>query len=335
LRRPHEQDWSTVPDQLNVIVFSGGLGLGAYHAGVYQAFPLQLHWCCGASVGAITAALIAGNRPEDRIGALRAYWDQEDDEPPPRAADPARHAFAWMSALGTRLLGSAGHFHPRLTVHPLRFRSIYDLAPTRERLERLVDFGRLNDGELRLTIAATDLKTGDAVLFDSRRDRIGTDHILASCGFLPEFAPRQIDARCLGDGGLSINAPFDPVLMEPTALRLYVVDLYARDGALPGSFEAASERKNDLMMGNQTYQRLGVAVEARRLRWRLDRQQAPDDAIYLLSYRPGAEEAGPEKSFDFSRPAIAQRWRAGLLDMQQADRAFRESNGIRLVRRDV
>jgi NTE family protein len=324
-----------LPDKLNVLVFSGGLGLGAYHAGAYQAFPLPLHWCCGSSVGAITAALIAGNPPEKRVGALRAYWERGHAALDGRGADPLRHAFAWISALGTRLIGSEGHFHPRLTFDPLRFRSFYDLAPTRERLTKLIDFDRLNGGEVRLTIAATDLETGDAVLFDSPHDRVTLDHILASCGFLPEFEPLQIDGRWLGDGGLSINAPFDPVLAEPMPLHLYVVDLFPRDGKAPASLEAASERKSDLMMANQTYQRLGLALAARRLRWQLERQEGPDDAIHLLSYRPGAEEAGPEKTFDFSTSAIAQRWQAGVLDMQQADHAFCESNGIRLVRRSA
>ncbi|MGC2086479.1 MAG: patatin-like phospholipase family protein [Bradyrhizobium sp.] len=322
-----------MPDKLNVLVFGGGLGLGAYHAGVYEAFPLPLHWCCGSSVGAITCALIAGSPPEARVSALRAYWEQRAAVPVHSSAGPSRHAFAWMAALGTRLLGSEGHFHPRLPTAPLRFRSLYDLGPTRERLARLVDFGRLNGGETRTTIATTDLKSGDVVLFDSTRDRITLDHILASCGFLPEFAPLEIDGRWLADGGLSINAPFDPVLTEPASLRLYVIDVFARDGEVPASLEAASERKSDLMMGNQTYQRLRLGLSARRLRWQLEQHEMPDDTIYLLSYRPGAEEAGPEKSFDFSRSAIAQRWRAGGLDMQQADRAFRESDGIRQVRR--
>ncbi|WP_407157139.1 patatin-like phospholipase family protein [Bradyrhizobium sp. STM 3557] len=218
-------------------------------------------------------------------------------------------------------------------IDPLRFRSFYDLAPTRERLAQLIDFDRLNGGEVRLTIAATDLKTGDAVLFETQRDRVTLDHVMASCGFLPEFAALQIDGRWLGDGGLSMNAPFDPVLAEPVPLRLYVVDLFPRDGEAPTSLEAASERKSDLIMANQTYQRLGIGLAARQLKWQLERQGVPDDAIHLLSYRPGAEEAGPEKTFDFSAAAIAQRWRAGSLDMQQAQHAFRESDGIRLVRR--
>jgi NTE family protein len=324
----------SLPDTQNVLVFAGGLGLGAYHAGVYEAFSSRsLDWVCGASVGAVTSALIAGNRPDRRLDALRAYWDQSC-EAATGGAGPSRHAFAWMSAISTRLLGSRGHFHPRLAIDPLRFRSLYDLAPTRDRLMRLVDLDRLNSGEIRITIAATDLKSGDPVLFDSGRDRIELDHILASCGFLPEFAPVEVSGRWLGDGGLSLNAPFDPVLMERADLCLYVVDLFARDGDVPHSLEEASERKSDLMMANQTYQRLKLAIVARQLRCQSERKTVPEDQIYLLSYRPGAEEAGSEKSFDFSRAAIAQRWRAGFLDMQEADRQFQQADGIKLVRRN-
>ena len=87
------------------------------------------------------------------------------------------------------------------------------------------------------------MKSGDAVLFDTRRERITLDHIPASCGFLPEFAPLEIDGRWLGDSGLSINAPFEPVLEEPNQLHLHVVDAFARDVEVPASLEAASERK--------------------------------------------------------------------------------------------
>src|SRR3954471_810708 len=129
---------------------------------------------------------------------------------------------------------------------------------------------------------------------------------------------------------VSLNAPFDPVLEAPASLRLYVVDLYARDGNVPDGLEAAAERKSDLTFGNQTFQRLRHALEARQLR--ADPQcRDPEDRIYLLSYRPGREEAGPEKSFDLSEAAMAQRWRAGFLDMQHAG-SVALRNGICSVR---
>jgi NTE family protein len=92
------------------------------------------------------------------------------------------------------------------------FRSLYDLAPMKGRLAGLVDFARLNSGEVRFSIATTDIETGELVIFDNTKgDNITIDHVLASCGFLPEFAPVEVDGRLLGDGGLSANAPIEAV----------------------------------------------------------------------------------------------------------------------------
>jgi len=160
---------------------------------------------------------------------------------------------------------------------------------------------------------------------------------MASCGFLPEFAPLEVDGRFLGDGGLSLNAPFEPILQAQTDgdLLLYVVDLYARDGDRPHSLEAASERKNDLLFGNQTYMRLRYCLELRRLRRKLNGGgDGPGEKVVLLSYRPGMEEPGPEKSFEFSAAALAQRWQAGVLDMECSEHSHSNSNeGVVFVRR--
>src|SRR4051812_25334760 len=66
------------PSRTIGMVFAGGLGLAAYHAGVYQGFAeteLPLHWLTGSSAGAVTAALIAGNPRADRIGRLQSFWN--------------------------------------------------------------------------------------------------------------------------------------------------------------------------------------------------------------------------------------------------------------------
>ena len=83
------------------------------------------------------------------------------------------------------------------------FKSLYTLEPMRRSLERIVDFGRLNSGEPRVTVAATDIQTGETALMDQSRERLTLDHPMASCGMLPEFEPAKIDERWLGDGGLS------------------------------------------------------------------------------------------------------------------------------------
>jgi NTE family protein len=306
------------------MVFSGGLGLAAYHAGAYEAFSrrsMPLHWVAGSSAGAVTAALIAGNAWDRRIIQLREFWNC-----PPVLNDgpiPWRHVYSWIGAISTRLVGSPGHFHPRLpSVGSFVFRSLYDLAPMRDRLKALIDFGRLNSGEIRISVAETDVEKGEPVIFDSSKTRIEIDHLLASCGFLPEFAAVELDGRLLGDGGLSLNAPFDPILdsgMEGDLL-LYVLDLYARDGDRPTSLEGALERKNDLLFGNQTFLRLKCCAELRKARRELEGNGASGsrDRIMLLSYRADATEPGPEKSFELSATGLAQRWRAGVLDMEHA-----------------
>src|SRR5690242_8521937 len=61
-----------------ILVLQGGGALGAYQAGVYEVLDRRgqaPHWVGGISIGAINAALIAGNPPERRVERLRAFWE--------------------------------------------------------------------------------------------------------------------------------------------------------------------------------------------------------------------------------------------------------------------
>src|SRR4051794_1991657 len=217
------------------LVLAGGVGLGAYQAGAYDALhrtsTVSIKWLAGSSVGAVNAALIAGSAPDERVETLRRFWDEGDFW---AALTPAidwsaelRHVQNWISALQTRLFGAAGHFRPRLSLNPMkRFESLYDLTPMRRRLEKLVDFDRLNGGPVRVSVATTVIETGELVVFDTGAGaRIGVQHLLASCGFLPEFAPVEIDGRLLGDGGLYANAPVEIFLDSWTQGPVIVLDL--------------------------------------------------------------------------------------------------------------
>jgi NTE family protein len=295
-------------------------------------------WVTGSSAGSIAAALVAGNIDAEQIvSSFRSFWDLPDT--PASAQHPWRHLQGWASAVRAHLTGAPGQFQPRLpSINPYYFRSLYDLAPMKNRLMKLIDFGRLNGGEIRISVATTDVETGDPVVFDSKTCRIDIDHLLASYGFLPEFAPVEIGGRMLADGGLSINAPFDPILADetPDKKTVFVIDLYARDGGRPKTLEGAAERKNDLLFGNQTLLRLRDQVKLRRLRKELASGCVKGDAddVYLLSYRSGLTEPGPEKSFNFSKDAVAERWNAGFLDMQYAlSKALVQIEGIKMVRR--
>jgi NTE family protein len=244
---------------------------------------------------------------------------------------PVRHLQNWASALHARLFGSPGHFRPRWAPPTGNFTSLYSLAPMRERIRELVDFGRLNSGDIRLSIATTDIETGDLVVFDTGHGaRIELDHLLASCGYIPEFAPVEIGGRLLGDGGLSANAPIEAVLdVDRPPSVIIVADLFARDGSRPIDLESALARKNDLMFANQTFRR----IEAfRRQAERLQKSEFNDfPQIVHLSYRAPPVEAGPERPFDLSRATIEDRWRAGELDCIEGCRALEHSNQERVI----
>jgi NTE family protein len=311
-----------------VFVLSGGLGLGAYQAGAYEAFIRHGSWharrIAGSSVGAVNASLIAGSKTKESVLSLRAFWSAGDLWFALQSAGGyLGHAQNWLSVVHTRLFGAAGHFRPRMPNPASPFKSFYDLAPMKERLIEMIDFGRLNSGEIQVAVATTDIETGELIIFDTARGQnITIDHLLASCGFLPEFAPVEIDGRLLGDGGLSANAPIEAVASDGDA-PVFVVDLFARDGTRPDSLEDALARKNDLLFGNQTLRRLEA--------WAMGKAHP----VMYLSYRPPAHEAGPEKIFDLSRASIADRWQSGFEDMVYALQilASQDTQPVTVVRR--
>jgi NTE family protein len=59
------------------LVLGGGNALGAYVAGACEYLDEQEFrpdWIVGASVGAVTGAILAGNAPEHRLAKLKQFW---------------------------------------------------------------------------------------------------------------------------------------------------------------------------------------------------------------------------------------------------------------------
>ncbi len=67
------------PFERVALALQGGGALGAYQAGVYEALSdagLYPNWVAGISIGAVNAAIIAGNPSEARVAKLRAFWER-------------------------------------------------------------------------------------------------------------------------------------------------------------------------------------------------------------------------------------------------------------------
>src|SRR6202521_1525384 len=106
-------------DKKVALVLQGGGALGSYQAGVYEALATSDYlpdWVAGISIGAINAAIIAGNAPDKRVAQLRRFWE---DITAPTAWWPAGlagpHA-TWQRAAGgmaALMFGQPGFFAPR------------------------------------------------------------------------------------------------------------------------------------------------------------------------------------------------------------------------------
>src|SRR5262245_42507187 len=102
-----------------VLVLQGGGALGAYQAGAYEALAeagQTPDWVAGISIGAVNAALIAGNAPDDRVHRLRTFWERASSQvrasPLIEGTDP-REVFNYLSAAYVSTVGVPGFFEPR------------------------------------------------------------------------------------------------------------------------------------------------------------------------------------------------------------------------------
>src|SRR3954454_3815162 len=162
-----------------VLVLQGGGALGSYQAGAYQALchhDFEPEWIAGISIGAVNAAIIAGNAREKRVERLKEFW-QLVSAPVPwtpiASGDGGRSLFNETSAALIAAFGVPGFFRPRIPPAPLwppgtlQSQSYYDTAPLRATLERLVDFDRINALETRLSVGAVGVATGNLKYFDN------------------------------------------------------------------------------------------------------------------------------------------------------------------------
>ncbi|KQV68124.1 patatin-like phospholipase family protein [Rhizobium sp. Root1220] len=348
------------PFERIALLLQGGGALGSYQAGVYEALAeANLHpdWVAGISVGAINSALIAGNPPEKRVEALRSFWEAITSPPIglPSLVSSWLGALVMQDDFGHQMLnqtrafaslmgGAPGFFTPR-PIPPffspagtVEAASFYDVSPLKETLERMVDFDRINAGEMRFSVGAVNVRTGNFAYFDNTADVICAEHVMASGSLPPGFPATTIDGEQYWDGGLVSNTPLQWVLdtVPRKDTLAFQVDLWSAEGEFPRDLTELELRQKDIRFSSRTRAATDQFKRSQRLRRALlhllkmvpaeDLANADPETRLLveeacekvynivhLIYRAKSYE-GSSKDYEFSRLTMEEHWAAGYRD---------------------
>jgi NTE family protein len=331
------------------LALQGGGALGAYQVGAAEVLIDRgdtPDWVAGISIGAINAAILAGNPPDQAVARLQSFWCGITAKSFPIGPfDPIwpRGLLNVASAAMTTATGIPGFFDLRLPLAAFRpsgspaARSFYDTEPLRATLEKLVDFDRINSGETRLSVGAVNVETGNTTWFDSASTTIGPEHIMASGALPPAFPPVEIDGAWYWDGGLVSNTPLQYIEENATQdTVVYQVDLFSARGAVPASVWECEARQKDIRFSSRTRRNTDVLREkhARRARLRrlltklppefqddpdvktlLANTSGPRFAVAHLIYQQKGYEHG-SKDYEFSAQSMREHCQAGRQDAQ-------------------
>lgn len=357
------------PFERIALLLQGGGALGAYQGGAYQALAeADLHpdWIAGISIGAINAALIAGNPPEQRVEKLREFWETICASPfgiPSNLGVEIKDEYTHqiinqLRATNVLLGGAPGFFKPRMPppfFHPPGSPdalSFYDVAPLKATLERLIDFDLINSGSTHFSVGATNVRTGNFVYFDNAICDIGPEHVMASGSLPPGFPATEIQGEYYWDGGLVSNTPLQWVLdsLPRQDTLAFQVDLWSARGEMPRNLMEAELRQKEIRFSSRTRAATDQFKKAQRLRRTAaklladlptDLRQTPEaemlataadekayNIIQLIYHSRNYE--GTSKDYEFSRRTMEEHWKAGYNDAVRTLRhpeVLQRSNG--------
>jgi len=324
-----------------VLVLQGGGALGAYQAGVYQALheaDVEPDWVIGTSIGAINAALIAGNEPGDRLDALREFWRRVEHG---HAFElPMASLFAPLRTMSAVFGGIPNFFEP----NPIAFLSqhislgsdnagYYSTEKLKATLADLVDFDLMNAGPTRITVGAANVQSSDMRYFDSQDTDFDVRHIMASGALPPAFPAVRIDGELYWDGGIVSNTPVEAVFDDyPRRNSLvFAVHLWNPVGDEPKTLWDVTNRQKDIQYTSRAASHIKRQRQLHKLRHvitKLYEKLGPDaidsaEAKELAGYgcytrihvvrllAPRLANEDHTKDVDFSPSGIRERWDAG------------------------
>lgn len=331
-----------LPGQV-VLVLQGGGALGAYQVGVYEALHeagIEPDWVIGTSIGAINAALIAGNPRERRCERLHEFWDHVEQRLPGAGVGGWGNLAANLQTV-TR--GVPSFFQPSLAAAfgnrlPLGVdrAAYYSTEPLRQTLTKLVAFDELPRHGMRMTVGAVNVASGEMRYFDSRRETLGVDHVMASGALPPAFPAVRIGGEAYWDGGIYSNTPIEAVLDDNPRRDslIFAVNVWHQTGPEPESIWDVMGRQKDIQFASRADSHIARQKQIHRLRHVIrelsqqltpaQRQQAHCRELaawgcgttmhvaHLVAPRlPGEDQT---KDIDFTTAGVQARWAAGRAD---------------------
>lgn len=330
----------------------GGGSLGAYHIGAIKAMienDYTPDFVSGISIGAFTAAIVAGNDPDKVVSKLEGFWDAiswSEILPNTLKGFLNHRKKNKLSSLRGFIFGQPNFFVPRIP-HPSLYKkgsieatSYYDTKKIYDTLLNYVDFDRINSGKTRLTVGSTRVKDGELVFFDSGKITITPDHIVSSGSMPPGFPGVRIDGELYWDGGCVTNTPLEGILdVDPHLDTLcFMIDLFNPIGKEPTNMEEVQSRAKDIQYTSRTSHHIEQVRAKQNVKRALTQvyKKLPDkmkedptvkkivkhldsarfDIVHLVYGTPDHEIS--TKDCEFSKSSIRDRSERGYYNMTQA-----------------
>ncbi|WP_395686348.1 patatin-like phospholipase family protein [Caenimonas koreensis] len=332
-----------------VLVLQGGGALGAYQVGVYEALHdagIEPAWVIGTSIGAINAALIAGNPVDVRMARLNAFWKHVEQQGTIAGPLDWMGMGNWMANMTTVMRGIPAFFEPNLAALRgtranvgVESAAYYSTEPLRRTLNELVEFKCLEGGPTRLTIGAVNACSGAMRYFDSRRETLCVEHVMASGALPPAFPAVRIDGEPYWDGGLYSNTPIEAVLDDRPRRDslIFAVNVWHQTAPEPESIWQVMGRQKDIQFASRADSHIARQKQIHRLRHvirqltqHLPASRQADPAVKELAswgcgttmhvahlLAPRLESEDHTKDIDFTPGGVKARREAGYADTRR------------------
>jgi NTE family protein len=255
------------------------------------------------SIGAFTAAIVASH-PDDPIPALQSFWDELTIPHSPFIPELFE---PYLSYFGNRAM-----YSPRLDYFILPFWTyLYDLSPIHKTLSNYVDLKRIEKGDVKLVITATNIESGEIDEFSNDGSQpITLDRIISSGSLPPSYSKKDIYSKdglskqTYWDGGLFDNTPLGALLKkintaDAAITRIVVVNLFPKTGSVPTNMLDVFHRMIDLNFSNKTKKDIELARKINKLVLAIEQLQgvlASDEKSVLQ--QPEFQELVKYKVFD-------------------------------------